>query len=193
VELPKEHHSSTPLAPVAKEAPAVIASTPVSSGGIEPQVSPQRVIESNKPAISSNAVVVAPVTPEVTAPAVASTEEVAPVEEIAAPEENVVVEEPEASGSDLEGANTGGVEAIESATAASPTTVPGAHSGKGTVTVTVTPETPSTTPSSPTPPPATTAPPATIPPPAETPPVETETPPVIETPVEVPPATEITP
>ncbi|HEX4730381.1 MAG TPA: hypothetical protein VH299_03885, partial [Solirubrobacterales bacterium] len=75
---------------------------------------------------------------------------------------------------------TGGVE-VDGATAASPTTVPGAHNGKGTVTVTVTPETP----------PATTTPPATAPttpPPAYVPPTtETEAPaispePAVETP-----------
>jgi hypothetical protein len=187
VELPKEHHSSTPVTPPAKEAPpAVVAeSAPASSGGVEAAVSPSRVIESSKPAIASNVVAVAPAeTPEATA--VATPEEVQPAEETAAPEEAVVVEGPEASGSEVESTSvTGGVE-VDGATAASPTTVPGAHNGKGTVTVTVTPETPATT----TPPPATTTPPpAYTPPPAEEAPVGT-TP---EPPVEPPPATEVTP
>jgi RNA polymerase sigma factor (sigma-70 family) len=170
VELPKEHHSSTPIAPPAKEiqaAPVVAESAPA-SGGVEAAVSPQRVIESSKPAISSAAVAVYPeTTPEAQTPAVAQPEEVAPPEEVAAPEEAVAVEDAEASGSEIEGANvTGGVE-VETATAASPTTVPGAHNGKGTVTVTVTPETPATTP------PATSTPPVVVPPPAETaPPAE---------------------
>ena len=76
---------------------------------------------------------------------------------------------------------TGGVE-VDGATAASPTTVPGAHNGKGTVTVTVTPETPATTP------PATSTPPVVVPPPAETAPPAEEAPPATETPAEAPPA-----
>lgn len=186
VELPKEHHSSTPVAPPAKiqTAPVVAESTPASSGGVEVAVSPQRVIESSKPAISSNAVAAAPVeTPEAQA-AVAAPEEVAPAEETAAPGEAETVQEPEASGSEIESTSvTGGVE-VDGATAASPTTVPGAHNGKGTVTVTVTPEAP-----------ATTTPPATTAPPAYTPPaVETEAPVVSTEPaVETPPATEPTP
>jgi hypothetical protein len=184
VELPKEHHSSsTPVAPVTREiyAPVVAESAPV-SGGVEASVSPLRSVESSKPAISSNAVAAAPVeTPEAQT-AVAAPEEVVPAEETAAPEEAVAVEEPEASGSEVESASvTGGVE-VDGATAASPTTVPGAHNGKGTVTVTVTPEAPATTT-----PPATTVPPA---PPAYTPPAaETETPATSPEPtVEEPPA-----
>jgi RNA polymerase sigma factor (sigma-70 family) len=197
VELPKEQHSSTPVAPQSKEvevAPVVAESAPV-SGGVEASVSPSRVIESSKPAISSNAVAAAPVeTPEAQAAAVAQPEEAAPAEEIAPPEEAVAVEEQEASGSEIESTIiTGGVE-VDSATPASPTTVPGAHNGKGTVTVTVTPEAPATT----TPPPVTTTPPpaATTPPPAYTPPpaAEVETPVVTPEPtVEEPPAAEVTP
>jgi RNA polymerase sigma factor (sigma-70 family) len=185
VELPKQQHSTPSPTPVVRvHAPDVAAATPA-SGGIAPAVSPQRVINENLPAISSSAVAVAPATtPEVQTPAVAPTEEVS--EEIRAPEEAVAVEDAEASGSDLEAAgNTGGVEAVDAATAASPTTVPGAHSGKGTVTVTVTPESP---------PPATTTstPPATAPPAESAPPAEAEAPaPAIEPVVEALP--EVTP
>src|SRR6185312_8339660 len=82
VELPKEHHSSTPVAPVVKEAPHVVAATPA-SGGVEAALSPQRAIENSKPAISSNAAVaVYPDTkPEAQTPA-ATPEEVAPTEEV---------------------------------------------------------------------------------------------------------------
>jgi RNA polymerase sigma factor (sigma-70 family) len=191
VELPKEHHSSAPVAPPVKEAPAapVVAESAPVSGGVEAAVSPSRVIESSKPAISSNVVAVAPVeTPEAQT-AVAPPEEVQPVEEAVAPAEAEAVEEPEASGSEVESTSvTGGVE-VDGATAASPTTVAGAHNGKGTVTVTVTPETP----------PATTAPPAatpTTPPPAYTPPpaAETEAPATSSEPpaAEEPPAEEPT-
>jgi RNA polymerase sigma factor (sigma-70 family) len=179
VELPKEHHSSTPVVPVANEiqaAPVVAESAPV-SGGVEASVSPLRSVESSKPAISSNAVAAAPVeTPEAQA-AVASPEEVEPAEETAAPAEAEAVEEPEASGSEVESTSvTGGVE-VDGATAASPTTVPGAHNGKGTVTVTVTPETPTTTT-----PPATTVPPAYTPPATETEAPVASTEPTVETP-----------
>jgi RNA polymerase sigma factor (sigma-70 family) len=180
VELPKEHHSTTPVAPPAKEiqaTPAVAESMP-SSGGVEVAVSPQRVIESSKPAISAAAVAVYPdTTPEAQTPAVAAPEEVAP-EEVAPPEEAVVVEDAEASGSEVESTSvTGGVE-VDGATTASPTTVPGAHNGKGTVTVTVTPEAP----------PAAGTPPVVVPP-AETPPAEAA-PPASEPPAEAAPATE---
>ncbi|MBS1882796.1 MAG: sigma-70 family RNA polymerase sigma factor [Actinobacteria bacterium] len=190
VELPKEHHS-TPVVPAAKEAPATVASTP-ESGGLEASVSPARTIEGTKPAISSNAVAVAPAkAEEVEVPNVAPAETtVAPPEETAAPENAVAVEEPEAGASDTETALTGGVE-VDPATAASPTTVPGVHGGKGTVTVTVSPEPPA--PPAPAPPATTTAPPTTsTPPPAETPPAppaEAETPPpAVEGAVETPPA-----
>jgi RNA polymerase sigma factor (sigma-70 family) len=161
VELPKEQHST----PVVKEgAPRVVNAAPA-TGGIEPAIATTRAVESTKPAIATNAVA---------APAkVESAEEVTPVapveepapEEIAPPEEAVAVEEPEAGASDIETDGvTGGIE-VESAVAASPSTVPGAHTSKGTVTVTVTPEAPVTTP-----PPAATA----TPPPATTPPATTE-------------------
>ncbi|HKZ15563.1 MAG TPA: sigma-70 family RNA polymerase sigma factor [Solirubrobacterales bacterium] len=175
VELPKENHSATPLAPVVKEAPHVVAASTPSSGGVEAAISPMRVIESNKPTISSNVVAVAPAQPtETQTPAVASTEETAPTEEVAPPAEGVALEDPEASGSEIEGGTTGGVE-VSSATPTTPTTVPGAHSGKGTVTVTVTPETP-----------ATTTPPVTIvtPPPATETPLAEEAPPATEPPAE---------
>ncbi|HTT93465.1 MAG TPA: sigma-70 family RNA polymerase sigma factor [Solirubrobacterales bacterium] len=184
VELPKEHHSAPP-APVASESHTRVVADP-SSGGIEPAVSPQRSVESDAPAISSNAVAVAPAKqPEVETPAVAPTEEVPAPAVTAPPEEAVAVEDPEASGSDVTAPSvTGGVE-VDPATAASPTTVPGAHAGKGTVTVTVTPETPATTP-----PPATPVP--STPPPAAAPPApESEAPaPAPEPTVETPPATE---
>jgi RNA polymerase sigma factor (sigma-70 family) len=183
VELPKEHHSTAPVAPPAKEAPHIVAAaTPVESGGVEAALSPQRVIEHSEPAIASNAVAAAPVTTEEAQVAVAPTEEVTPTEEIAPPDEGVAVEEAAASGSELESTSvTGGVE-VDGATAASPTTVPGAHGGKGTVTVTVAPETPATTP-----PPATTVPPVVAPPVAETPPPAEEAP-AAEPAPEVPPA-----
>jgi RNA polymerase sigma factor (sigma-70 family) len=184
VELPKEHHSAAPVAPPAKEAPHIVAAAaPVESGGVEAALSPQRVIEHSEPAIASNAVAAAPVTTEEAQVAVAPTEEVTPTEEIAPPDEGVAVEEAAASGSELESTSvTGGVE-VDGATAASPTTVPGAHGGKGTVTVTVAPETPATT----TPPPATTIPPAVAPPAGETPPPAEEAP-AAEPAPEVPPA-----
>jgi RNA polymerase sigma factor (sigma-70 family) len=168
VELPKQQHSAPSPTPVVREAPQHLAVATPASGGIPAAVSPQRVIGDSKPAISSNAVAVAPATtPEAQTSAVAPTEEVS--EEVAAPEEAVAVEDAEASGSDTAGAgNTGGVE-VDAATAASPTTVPGAHAGKGTVTVTVTPESPApTTPA---------APPAAAPPAESPPPAEAETPP----------------
>ena len=187
VELPKEQHSTTPIAPPAKEVQAapIVAETSPASGGVEAALSPQRVIESHQPAISSNAVAVAPATTEeAQAAAVAAPEEVQPAEEVAAPEEAVAVEDAAASGSEIESTSvTGGVE-VDGATAASPTTVPGAHNGKGTVTVTVTPETQATTP------PATTAPPVVVPPPAETAPPAEEAPPATEPAVEEPPVTE---
>jgi RNA polymerase sigma factor (sigma-70 family) len=196
VELPKEHHSTTPIAPVTKvaAAPQVVAETPT-SGGVEAALSPQRAIESSKPAIASNAVAVAPATtPEVKTPAVTPTEEAAPAEEVAAPEEAVAVEGAEASGSEIESTSvTGGVE-VDGATAASPTTVPGAHGGKGTVTVTVAPAAPPATTPPPATPATTPAPPATTPAPAPTPPPEETEAPVItpEPPVELPPVTEVT-
>jgi RNA polymerase sigma factor (sigma-70 family) len=192
VELPKEQHSSTPVAPPAKEAPpraaAIASSTTAPSGGIE----------SSKPAIASNVVALAPSKAEEAAAAT----EVAPPEEVPATSEEEaatgeglgeaeVAEEPEAGASEAETAKvTGGVE-VEGATTASPTTAAGAHGGKGTVTVTVTPEAPTTTtpPATTTPPPGTTPSTEATPPPAEgetsatTPELTGEVPPVaLETP-----------
>ncbi|HEX3737011.1 MAG TPA: RNA polymerase sigma factor [Solirubrobacterales bacterium] len=151
VELPKEQHS----APVTPANTRVVSNH--TGGGIAPAVSTSRSAESTKPAISSNAVAVAPAkTEEVQTPAVAPTEEVTPVEPEVA-EEAVAVEEPEAGASDTESSITGSVE-VDSATAASPTTVAGAHGGNGTVTVTVTPE-PAVTATTPPPAPAATPPP----------------------------------
>ncbi len=166
VELPKEQHSPSPT-PAPKVAAASIQ--PVAqtqdSGGLEAGVSPQRVIESNKPAISSNAVAVAPAeTTEAQAAAPTEDATTAPTEEVAAPEQAVAVEDPEASGSEVEGSGTTGGLEVAPASPATPTTVPGAHSGKGTVTVTVTPEATATTPAA-TP---TTTPPAITPPAPET-------------------------
>ena len=203
VELPKEHHSSTPVVPVAKEAsapaPAAVVETP-QSGGLEAAITPATEVESSKPAIASNVVAVAPSEAEEvqTTTEVAATEEVpaAATEEEAAPTEGVSdaepVDDPAAGASEVEGSNlTGGVE-VETGTATTPTTTPGAHGGKGTVTVTVTPETP---PATTTPPPAT-----TTPPPVAEAPVEATPPPAVEevtatpeTPAESPPATETTP
>jgi RNA polymerase sigma factor (sigma-70 family) len=193
VELPKEHHNPTPIAPLAQErpapTPAVVVAPP--SGGIEASITPATVAaESNKSAIASNAVAVAPSKAE----EVEATTEVAPTEEVPAaaeeeavpPGEAEVAEEPEAGASEVEPTSiTGGVE-VEGATAASPTTTAGAHGGKSTVTVTVAPETP----------PATAAPPVVIPTPVEStpPPAEAEAPATsTESPVETPPATGETP
>jgi hypothetical protein len=163
VELPKEQHS-TPVTPAAKVSQIpVVAPTP-QSGGIEASIVASRPIESTKSAIATAAVAAAPSkTEELEIAALASTEEVTPVEEAPVPPEDAVaVEDPEAGASEIETGLTGGVE-VESATAASPTTVPGAHTGKTTVTVTVTPETPLVAT-----PPATTTPPPATPPPATT-------------------------
>jgi RNA polymerase sigma factor (sigma-70 family) len=196
VELPKEHHSS-PVAPVVNERPAptpAIASATPPSGGIEASITPAATVESSKPAIAGNVVASAPTkTEEVEATTEPAPTEEAPAageEEAAAGEglgEAEVAEEPEAGASEVETPSiTGGVE-VEGATAASPTTTAGAHGGKGTVSVTVTPETP---PAPTTPPPVTTTPPAeATPPPAEAEAPATTT----ESPVEVPPATAETP
>jgi RNA polymerase sigma factor (sigma-70 family) len=189
VELPKEHHASTPVAPVVNErpapAPAIVAAP--SSGGIEAAITPAAAVESSKPAIASNVVAVAPAkTEEVEATTEAAPTEEAPAageEEQVPPADAEVADEAEAGASEVETANiTGGVE-VEGATATSPTTTAGAHGGKGTVSVTVTPETPPAT---------TTPPPATIAPAAEAtpPPAEAEAPTgATESPVESPPAT----
>jgi len=193
VELPKEHHSSTPIAPVTKEAPerTPIAAPVPSSGGIEASIAPQSIAaETSKSAIGAAAVAVAPTPAEESeeTAAVAPTEEVPATteEEAVPPGEAELVDDPAAGASEVESANiTGGIE-VESGIATTPGTTAGAHGGKGTVTVTVTPETP----------PATT----TSPPVAEAP-VEEPAPPVVEeatatpteTPVEAPPATESTP
>jgi RNA polymerase sigma factor (sigma-70 family) len=201
VELPKEQHSSAPVVQVAKEAPAPVAhvaETPP-SGGIEAAITPAAEIESTKSAIAGNIVAVAPGEAEEvqTATEGVATEEAstAGAEGEAAPTEGLgeaeVAEEPAAGASEVEAAGvTGGVE-VESGVATGPTTTPGAHGGKGTVTVTVTPETPPATttppPTSTTPPPATEAPVEATPPPAEAPATSTETP------VETPTTTEVTP
>jgi RNA polymerase sigma factor (sigma-70 family) len=187
VELPKQHHTSTPVTPVAREAaaPAPVVAKAPESGGLAPAVSPQRTIEAAKPAIATAAVAQAPsAAEEVEIADVGPAESTAPVaEETAPPQEAVPVEEPEAGASDVEAEapTTGGVE-VGSATATTPTTVAGAHGGKGTVPVTVAPEPTAT---ATTPPPA--APPATTtPPPAEAPPVESTPPPAeAETPATV--------
>jgi RNA polymerase sigma factor (sigma-70 family) len=192
VELPKEHHSSTPVAPVVNErsAPAPAVATTPPSGGIEASIAPQSVAaESPKAAIASNVVAVAPSKSE----EVEASTEVAPTEEVPAateeeavpPGEAEVADDPAAGASEVETANiTGGVE-VESATTASPTTTAGAHGGKGTVSVTVTPETP---PATTTPPPVAEAPVEATPPPAG----EAEAT-STETPVETPPVSEETP
>ncbi len=195
VELPKEQHSATPVAPVANErpapAPAIASATTPPSGGLEAGLTPAAAVESSKPAIASNVVALAPSKAEEAAAVteVAPTEEApATAEEEAATGEAAVAEQPEAGASEVETPKvTGGVE-VESATTASPTTTAGAHGGKGTVTVTVTPETPAPS----TPP----APPATTPPPSEAtpPPAEAEAPATTTEPsVEVPPVAVATP
>jgi RNA polymerase sigma factor (sigma-70 family) len=193
VELPQQHHSPAP-APMAQELPAshvrVVASAP-QSGGIEAAVSTSRTVESVKPAIATAAVAAAPTVAEkAEEAAVTPTEEVPAVEgAIAPPEEAVVVEEPEAGASELEGGTVAGGIEVDPATTASPTTVAGAHGGKGSVTVTVAPETPPATTTTP-PPVTTTPPPAETAAPAE---AEPEAPPATtEAPVEALPA-EVTP
>jgi RNA polymerase sigma factor (sigma-70 family) len=196
VELPKEHHSSTPVVQVAKEAPArtPIAAPVPTSGGIEASIAPQSVAaETSKSAIATAAVAAAPTPVEESeeSAAVAPTEEVpaATEEEALPPGEAEPVDDPAAGASEVEPTSiTGGVE-VESGVAASPTTTAGAHGGKGTVTVTVTPETPTATPPATTPSPVATAPVEATPPPV----VEEATATPTETPVETPPATEGTP
>jgi RNA polymerase sigma factor (sigma-70 family) len=195
VELPKEQHSPAPApTPIVQEhnpAPALAAvNAPVETGGVEAGISASTAA-SSQPGIASNAVAAAPTEAEKAeeaAAALSQTEEVpaAPEEEVGPPEENVVVSEPEAGASEVEpsASLTGGVE-VSTGTSA---TVAGAKGGKGTVTVTVTPETP---PATTTPPPATTVPPATTTEaPVEAPPAEAEATPVTEAPVEAPPAEE---
>jgi RNA polymerase sigma factor (sigma-70 family) len=181
VELPKEHHSA-PVAPIVKSAPPHLAAAAPATGGIEPAFAMSTPAESTKPAIATNVVAAAPKVEESATVNVPAEEVVAPVEEVAPPEEAVAVEDPEAGASATEDTTVSGGIEVDTATAASPTTVPGAHSGKGTVTVTVTPEAPTTTP-----PPVVTPPPATTPaPPAEAPPAEAEAPapePVVEVPL----------
>jgi RNA polymerase sigma factor (sigma-70 family) len=176
VELPKEHHSA-PVAPIVKSAPPHLAAAAPATGGIEPAFAASTPAESNKPAIATNVVAAAPTVEESATVNVPPEEVVAPVEEVAPPEEAVAVEDPEAGASATEDTTVSGGIEVDTATAASPTTVPGAHSGKGTVTVTVTPEAPTTT-----------APPVVTPPPATTPapPAEAEAPapePVVEVPL----------
>jgi RNA polymerase sigma factor (sigma-70 family) len=196
VELPKEHHSPAPApAPIEKsyEAPVAEAPAPVApTGGVEAGIATSTAT-SSQPAIASNAVAVAPtesekaeeattgLVPAEEVPAAPSAEEVAP------PAEAEVVSEPEAGASEVEPSTslTGGIEVA----GGTGTTAAGAKGGKGTVTVTVTPETPPATTT--TPPPVTTAPPVTT---TEAPveaPVEPEAPPA-EAPVEAPPV-EVTP
>jgi RNA polymerase sigma factor (sigma-70 family) len=194
VELPAQHHHTTPIAPVtitrSAPAPAQIVAAAPQSGGIESAISTNQSTESVKPAIASAAVAAAPTAAEkAEAAAVAPTEVVAPAEEVAVPPaEAAVAEEAEAGASELEGGTVSGGIEVDPAT---PTTVAGAPSGKGTVPVKVSPEAPpvATAPSTP-------APVTTTPPPAEPAPVvieEAEAPAVtIEVPVEVPPV-EVTP
>jgi RNA polymerase sigma factor (sigma-70 family) len=186
VELPKEHHSSAPPAPIVSTETAPMESSPPQSGGIEAAVAAGQQVESQKVAISSNAVATAPTKAEeaevATDPGATEDATAPPVEEEpVAPAEAEAVEEPAAGASDIEeGSVSGGIE-VEAATTASPSTTAGAHGGKPTVTVTVTPETPATTP--PVTPPATTPPPAEAPPaaeaeaPATSPESQVETPP----------------
>jgi hypothetical protein len=179
-ELPKEHHSA-PVTPIVKSVPAKVLNAAPATGGFEAAVASSSAV-SAKPAIASNAVAAAPTKAEEAQEAVAAvapTEEVKTVteEEPVPPADAEAVEDPEAGASDVEASGlTGGIE-VEGATVASATTAPGAHTGKGTVTVTVTPEAPAA------------APPVTTPPPAEpAPTTEEATAPTVETPVEAPPA-----
>jgi RNA polymerase sigma factor (sigma-70 family) len=176
VELPTQHHSSPVTPPISASNTRVIAQP--APGGIEAAVAAGPA-ESIKPAIATNAVALAP---KVEQPAKAvPVEETAPVEEVAPPEEAVVVEDPEAAGSTTEDTTISGAVEVDAATEASPSTVAGAHNGKGTVTVTVAPEAPPVA----TPPVVapTAAPPAEV-----TPPAESEAPTSPEPTVEAPPA-----
>jgi RNA polymerase sigma factor (sigma-70 family) len=190
VELPKQQHTNP--SPVVQEQPAShvrVLNAPPPSGGIEPAIASTQAVEASKPAIATAAVAAAPTKLEEAEVTTSAPTEEAPAVEaaIAPPEEAVAVEEAEAGASDVE---TGGVSSgVEVDPATGATTVAGVHGGKGSVTVTVTPEAPTATT---TPPPATTttAPPAaTTPPVEEAPPAaaESEAPPAIELPVEVPP------
>jgi RNA polymerase sigma factor (sigma-70 family) len=174
VELPKQ--ASTPVTPPAKVGQLHVVNSPPSTGGIEAAIAATSA-ESTQPAIATNVVAAAPTkAEEAEAVNVAPVEPVVPpVEEVLPPEEAVAVEEPEAGASDTTA--TGGIE-VDSATPASPTTVPGAHGGKGTVTVTVTPEAPATTP-----PVVTTLPPPAAAPPAAEPEAPASSPePAVESP-----------
>ncbi|HEX4752330.1 MAG TPA: sigma factor-like helix-turn-helix DNA-binding protein, partial [Solirubrobacterales bacterium] len=177
VELPKEHHA-TPVAPIVKSALPHVAAAAPATGGIEAALAASTPVESTKPAIATNVVAAAPKVEESATVNVPAEEVVTPVEEVAPPEEAVAVEDPEAGASAAEDTTVAGGIEVDPATAASPTTVPGAHPGKGTVTVTVTPEAP-----------ATTTQPVVTPPPAEPAPApEAEAPaPAPEPVVEVPP------
>jgi len=192
VELPKEQHSNAPAAIVKQHEPAPVGeATPPSTGGIEAAIAATPIAESSSSAIATNAVAVGPTRAEEAeeAAALAPTEEVTapPVEEEAVPPgEAEPVEDAVAGASDTETPSLSGGAEVEGATAASPSA--GAHGGKSTVTVTVTPEAP----------PATTPPPVTseTPPPAEAPPAapEPEAPaPSPEPAVEVPAEGEQTP
>jgi RNA polymerase sigma factor (sigma-70 family) len=166
VELPKEHHS-TPVAPAVSVTHTRVLNAPPATGGIEPALASATPAESTKPAIATNVVATAPKVEEAETVNVPAEEVVAPVEEeIAPPAEAEVAEDPEAGASAAEDTVVSGGIEVDTATATGPTTVPGAHTGKATVTVTVTPEAP----------PATTPPIVTPPPPVE--PAPTAEPPV---------------
>jgi RNA polymerase sigma factor (sigma-70 family) len=172
VELPKEHHSAPMTAPVSVTHTRVL-NAPPPTGGVEPALATAASVESTKPAIATNVVAAAPTVEEAAAVNVPAEEVVAAPEENAPPEEAVAVEDPEAGASTAEDATVSGGVEVDSATAAGPITVPGAHTGKGTVTVTVAPEAPPvTTPPVVIPPPVEPAPTAEAPAPSPEPPVE---------------------
>jgi RNA polymerase sigma factor (sigma-70 family) len=179
VELPTQHHSA-PVTPTASATHTRVIAARRAPGGVEAAIAAGSA-ESTQPAIASNAVAVAPKAEKPEQPAEAvPVEATAPVEEVLPPAEAETVVDPEAAGSTTEDTTiSAGVE-VDTATAASPTTVAGAHTGKGTVTVTVTPEAP----------PAATAPVVTpVAPPAEAEPTtESEAPESPEPTVEAPPA-----
>ncbi len=190
VELPSQQHS-TPVTPPARVSHPHVISTPP-SGGIEAAIAPAQ--PDHKPAIASNAVAVAPGEAEAKEEAAAASE-VAPVEavttppveeaeEVAPPAEAEPVEEPEAGASDAETSSVKGQAEVTPATAASPTAAAGAHGGKPTVTVTVSPKSPPETTTSPPTPAPTTDEPTTPEPTPEAPAEEPATAPVEAPPVE---------
>jgi RNA polymerase sigma factor (sigma-70 family) len=172
-----KQQSSSPVTP---EAPTAAKVAEHQSGGVEPEIVPA-IAAAREPVVlphvapAVKAQVPAESVPVATEPAA---EEVpAPTAEEEAPALGEASETEEAAGS-VAGDGTGGLDgAPEGVTAATPSTgtTAGAHTGTGTVVVTVAPPAPSTGTS-------TTAPPASAPPPPPPPPAEESAPPANEPP-----------